>query len=57
MILIGVEGGVVQMCVSIDPHQLQTCREMYPDWTLQEQVADENIGWLFDGVTFTPPQG
>lgn len=45
------------MCVNINPDQLQVTGEMYPDWILQEQVGDENIGWTFDGVSFTPPAG
>ena len=55
MILIGVLNGVVDICVSIRPEQLPTVKEMYPDHLLQEQVGSENIGWLFDGVTFTAP--
>lgn len=57
MVLIGIESGVVVLCVNIDLHQLELAQQMYPDWTLQEQVGDENIGWTFDGATFTPPQG
>jgi hypothetical protein len=56
MILIGIDrDGVVQLCVSIDEHQLQNTKERYPDWILQEQVGEESLGWTFDGVTFTPP--
>lgn len=57
MVLIGIDKGVVVMCVNIDTDQMQLAREMYPDWILQEQVGDENIGWTFDGVTFSPPAG
>lgn len=57
MVLIGIDNGVVVMCVSINPDQLQLAREMYPDWILQEQFGDENVGWLFDGQRFSPPQG
>lgn len=57
MVLIGIENGVVALCVNIDAEQLQLAREMYPDWILQEQVGDESIGWTFDGVNFAPPQG
>jgi hypothetical protein len=56
VVLIGIENGTVVLCVNIDPDQLQLAREMYPDWTLQEQVGDENIGWTFDGESFAPPQ-
>ena len=57
MVLIGIDNGTVVLCVNIDKSQLQHAKEMYPDWVLQEQVGDENIGWTFDGETFTPPQG
>ena len=55
MILIGVLDGTVDMCVSIRPEQLEEVREMYPDHLLQEQIGQETVGWLFDGVAFTAP--
>lgn len=57
MIIVGIENRAVVLCVSIDPEQLQNVREMYPECDLREQIGDENIGWSFDGATFTPPQG
>ena len=57
MVLIGIDAGTVVLCVNINPEQLQLAKEMYPDFILQEQVGDENIGWTFNGVAFTPPQG
>ena len=57
MIIVGIKSGVVEICVSITPDQRQTVAEMYPDHLLQEQTGDENIGWTFDGVNFTAPQG
>jgi hypothetical protein len=56
MVLIGIENKVVVLCVSIDQSQLELAREMYPDWILQEQIGNENIGWILnnDG-TFTAP--
>ena len=57
MILIGIDSGTVVMCVSVNPDQVQLAREMYPDWVLQEQTGDENIGWTTtDNKTFSPPQ-
>lgn len=53
MVLIGIDQGVVVMAVNINPDQLELAQQMYPDWILQEQVGDETIGWLYDGVTFT----
>lgn len=55
MVLVGIENGMVVLCVNIDPEQIRLAQEMYPDWTLQEQVGEETIGWTFDGVKFTPP--
>lgn len=52
MVLIGIENGTVVMCVHIDPEQLQLAKEMYPDWILQEQVGEENVGWKYDGQNF-----
>lgn len=57
MVIIGILNGVVEICVSITPDQLQTVHEMYPDHTIQEQVGGEDIGWTHDGVSFTAPQG
>lgn len=53
MIVVGVKNGVVDICVSIRPEQLQEVLDMYPDHQIIEQVGDENIGWLYNGVTFT----
>lgn len=53
MVIVGVKNGVVELCVSITPDQLQTVTEMYPEHQILEQVGDENIGWHYDGVVFT----
>ncbi len=57
MVIVGIKAGVVEICVSITPDQLSVICDMYPECLFQEQVGDENIGWTFDGVTFTAPQG
>jgi hypothetical protein len=58
MNIVGInKDGVVEICVSIRPEQLQTVTEMYPDCEFQEQAGEETIGWTYDGVTFTAPQG
>jgi hypothetical protein len=57
MVLIGISDGVVVLCVSINPDQMQLAREMYPDWILQEQIGEESVGWTFDGEEFHPPMG
>jgi hypothetical protein len=55
VIVVGIKDGVVKLCVSITPDQLQTVREMYPEHQIAERVGDEHIGWTYDGVSFTPP--
>jgi hypothetical protein len=57
VVIVGVRNGLVELCVSITPNQLQTVCEMYPEHQIMEQTGDENIGWTYDRVTFTPPQG
>lgn len=53
MVIVGILRGVVDICVSILPDQLQTVQEMYPDHLILERVSDEDIGWTFDGVSFS----
>ena len=53
MVIVGVKDGVVEICVSITPDQEQTVREMYPEHEIIEQVGDANIGWLYNGTTFS----
>lgn len=55
MVIIGVKDGVVEICVSVE--DTETLAQMYPEHLLIERVGDENIGWLFDGTTFSAPQG
>lgn len=55
MVIIGIIGGVVDICVSID--DIETLSIMYPEHILIEQVGGETIGWTYDGVTFTAPVG
>ena len=54
MVIIGVKDGVVEICVSVD--DTLVLQQMYPEHQLMAQVGGENIGWTFDGVTFTPPE-
>lgn len=55
MVIIGIKNGVVELCVSVD--DMQTLAEMYPEHLFIQRTGDENIGWNYDGVTFTPPAG
>jgi len=48
-----IQSGIVIHCVSVD--DLNSLHECYPDSIIIERVADENIGWSFDGVSFTAP--
>ena len=48
-----IREGVVIHCVSVD--DVNTLAECYPDCLILERVGIENIGWTFDGVTFTAP--
>jgi len=57
MVIIGTINGVVDICVSITPDQWETVQAMYPDHLLFGRIGDEDIGWLFDGVSFIPPVG
>ncbi len=57
MIIVGIKSGIVEICVSITPEQLPTIYEMYPEHLIQAQLGDENIGWTYDGLSFTAPQG
>lgn len=53
MVIIGVKDGVVDICVSVLDAVILA--QMYPDHLLLEQVGGENIGWVYDGVSFTTP--
>lgn len=44
---------VVEHCISVN--SIADLVEYYPEHTIIEQVGDENVGWTYDGVTFTPP--
>jgi hypothetical protein len=57
MVIVGIKAGLVEICVSITPDQLEIVREMYPDHLIIDQTGDESIGWTFDGVNFAPPKG
>jgi len=50
-----IRAGVVIHCVSVD--DVQTLAECYPDCLILEREGTEDIGWTYNGVTFTAPQG
>ena len=50
-----IRNGIVVHCVSVD--DLNSLSECYPDCVIRQRVANENIGWSFDGVNFTAPAG
>lgn len=45
--------GLVVHCVSVD--DLQSLSECYPNCTILERKGEENIGWGYNGTTFTEP--
>lgn len=45
--------GVVVHCVSVN--DLQALTECYPECLIFERIGEENIGWTYDGTTFTSP--
>lgn len=55
MVIVGIRDGVVELCVAVE--DLVMLQAMYPEHVLIEQSGDENVGWTYDGVSFTPPQG
>lgn len=55
MIFVMVKDGVVEHCISVD--SIDDLVEIYTEHQIIEQTGDENIGWTYDGVTFTAPQG
>ena len=47
--------GIVEQRIAIDA--IDSLLEIYTEHQIVPQVGDETIGWTFDGVTFTGPQG
>lgn len=50
-----VRDGIVAECISVD--SIADLIEIYTDCLIIEQTGEENIGWTYDGVTFSPPKG
>lgn len=55
MIAVVVKDGVVINCVAVN--SFDDLRDYYPEHILLEQVGEENVGWTYDGATFSPPVG
>lgn len=55
MVVVGVKDGIVELCVSVEDTLLLA--QMYPEYKLLEKAGDEDIGWAFNGVSFTAPVG
>lgn len=47
--------GLVEHCISVD--SINDLKDIYTEHQIIEQTGDETVGWTFDGVTFTAPQG
>lgn len=48
-----VLNGVVEHCISVN--SIDDLTPYYPQHLIIERTGDENIGWTFDGTTFSPP--
>ena len=55
MVFVIVKDGKVEHCISVD--SIADLTDIYTEHQIIEQTGNENVGWLFDGVTFTAPQG
>lgn len=54
MIFVLAKDGVVEHCVAVNSEA--DLVEIYPEHQIIEQTGDENIGWTYDGVSFSPPE-
>lgn len=54
MIFVLIKDGLVEHCIAVNG--IEDLVEFYPEHLILEQVGEENVGWAYDGVTFTPPQ-
>ena len=54
-IFVLVKAGVVEHCIAVDSSA--DLVEYYPEHAVIERMGEETIGWTYDGVTFTAPQG
>lgn len=54
MIFVLVKNNVVEHCISVD--SIDDLVEFYPEHLIFQQKGEENVGWLFDGLTFTAPE-
>ena len=50
-----IKDGVVINCVFV--LSLNDVVEFYPDHVFVERTGIENVGWTYDGETFTSPAG
>ena len=55
MTYILIRDGLIIHCVSVD--DLVALHDCYPDCVIMERKGEEDIGWTYDGVSFSPPQG
>jgi len=55
MVFVLVKDGVIEHCVAVN--SAADLAEYYPEHQIIEQTGDENIGWTYDGVSFTAPVG
>ncbi len=55
MIFVLVKNGVVEHCIAVDA--ADDLVDYYPEHQIIERTGDENIGWSYDGASFSPPEG
>lgn len=53
MIFVIIKGGVVEQCISVD--SIADLTDIYTEHEIIEQTGEENVGWTYDGVSFTAP--
>lgn len=53
IVAVGVQNGVVTVCVSV--HSFADVTDYYPECSWSEQQGQENLGWTYDGTSFSAP--
>lgn len=50
-----VKDNIVIECIAVN--SIADLIEIYTEHEIVERTGNENIGWTYDGVNFTPPLG
>ena len=54
MVFVIVKDGKVEHCISVD--SIADLTDIYTEHQIIAQTGAENVGWSFDGLTFTAPK-